>query len=363
MNILILANDDLGLYLFRKELIEELLLNHKVIVSSPFGNKISDLKALGCSYIETSIDRRSVNPLKDIKLFLQYIHLIKRFRPNLVISYTIKPNIYGGFACRLLQVPYATNITGLGTALQRKGLLYSLVKSMYKIALKRSGTVFFENTGNMQIMLQEKIITNKQCRLLAGAGVNLEHFYFAPYPDDAAPVRFLFVGRIMKEKGIDELFSAMRRLILEGIPCVLDAIGYYEEDYSQVIQTAKMEGWLNYEGYQSDVRPFIKHAHCFVLPSWHEGMANTNLECAAMGRPLITSRIHGCMEAVIEGESGFLCDAKNADSLYSAMREFIDLPYPQKASMGAAGRTHMENSFDKKQVVADTIEALEVLMQ
>lgn len=363
MNILVLANDDLGLYLFRKELIEELLLRHKVIVSSPFGEKVSDLRMLGCKLIETPIDRRGINPFTDIRLFLQYIHMIVQFKPDQVITYTIKPNIYGGFACRLLRVPYAVNITGLGTSLQEKGLLYTLVKVMYKIALKRSSVVFFENAGNMQIMLQEKIIANNQCKLLAGAGVNLEHFYYTPYPKEDAPIRFLFIGRIMKEKGIDELFSAMRRLIQEGIPCMLDAIGYYEEDYKQTIQEAKMEGWLNYEGFQADVRPFIKRAHCFVLPSWHEGMANTNLECAAMGRPLITSRIHGCMEAVVEGESGLLCEVKNIDSLYNTMKTFTNLPYEKKASMGISGRRHMESIFDKKKVVANTVKALEVLTQ
>ena len=150
----------------------------------------------------------------------------------------------------------------------------------------------------------------------------------------------------------------MRMLRKDGINCSLDVVGGYEENYESIIRRFEKEGWLNYHGFQADVRPFIANCHCFVLPSWHEGMANTNLECAASGRPVITSNIHGCLEAVIDGKSGFLCEKQNARSLYEAMKKLVELPVEDRAEMGKCGRKHMVEVFDKRKVVAKTISHL-----
>lgn len=360
MKILILANYDVGLYQFRRELIAEMLKTHEVYVSLPFGELVRPLQEMGCKFIDTPLDRRGIDPVTDMGLFLRYRKMLREVKPDMVITYTIKPNIYGGLACRLARVPYAANITGLGTAFQNEGLLKKLVTLMYRTALKRAKTVFFENSGNMDTLLELGVVCTEQCRLLPGAGVNLEHYGFAAYPDVDGETRFLFIGRVMKEKGVDELFVAMERLYSEGMNCRLDVLGSFEEHYEERIRDAESDGWLRYHGYQTDVRPFIAGAHCFVLPSWHEGMANTLLECAAMGRPLITSRIHGCMEAVIEGESGLLCEAKDAESLYRTMRQFCGMSRDAREAMGRAGSRHMENKFDKKLVVRETVEALGV---
>lgn len=358
MRILILANFDLGLYQFRKELIDDLLQNNEVAISLPYGSLVEPLIQAGCVFEETTVDRRGVNPVKDLKLLWDYIGLMRKQKPDLVITYTIKPNVYGGMACRLLGIPYAANITGLGTTFQKPGLLRDLVIWLYKTALKKAFVVFFENRGNLEILRDLGIVSESQCRLLNGAGVNLEQFSPAPYPQDASPVRFLFIGRIMAEKGVDELLAVMKQLVGEGYDCTLDMLGYAEEDYTQTIQDCVDAGWLRFHGYQTDVRPSIEKAHCFVLPSWHEGMANTNLECAAMGRPVITSNIHGCKEAVDEGVSGLLCEPKNADSLYHAMKRFCELPHDARRTMGLAGRARMEQIFDKKKVVAETVKGL-----
>lgn len=358
--ILILSNNSDGLFGFRKELLNELAKNHILYTAIPDNGYISELEKIGCHFIDTPIDRRGINPATDLKLFSAYRRLLREIKPDLVVTYTIKPNIYGGLSCRLAKVPYAANITGLGTAFQKKGALRTLVTLMYRTALKKGKTVFFENAGNMQTLLDERIVRREQCCLLSGAGVNLDHYQPAEYPTDDSPVRFLFIGRVMREKGIDELFGAMERLHSENIPCVLDVLGYYEEDYAEAIERYTAAGWLRYHGYQKDVRPFIVDSHCFVLPSHHEGMANTNLECAATARPIITSNIHGCKEAVIDGESGFLCEPKNADSLYEAMKHFCTLPVDQREQMGKRGRRHMEQTFDKKIVVGNTLKELGV---
>ena len=228
---------------------------------------------------------------------------------------------------------------------------------MYKISFKKARTVFFENQENKELFVRERIVTAEQCCLLNGAGVNLEKFSYKPYPLDE-DVHFLFMGRIMKEKGIDELLWAARKIKQEYPTVQFDILGNMEDDYRDIINEVASDGIINYYGYQSEVRPFIEKCHCFVLPSYHEGMANTNLECAAMGRPLITSDIHGCKEAVIENVSGYLCETKNPDALYQKLKKFMVLTYDERKEMGLASRKHMEDNFNKKKVVRKTINRL-----
>ena len=361
MKILILANNDVGLYQFRRELIEELLKKNKVITSLPYGDMIEPIKEMGCKFIDTDVDRRGLNPVRDLKLLIKYFQMLRFVKPDLVITYTIKPNVYGGFACAVKKVPCAINITGLGTAFQKTGILRTFVSTLYKLACRKAKVVFFENEGNRQLFIDEKIVKEEQTCPLHGAGVNLQHFQPAPYPMDTDTTRFLFVGRVMKEKGIEELFTAMQRLVSEGYPVQLAILGGYEENYESTIKSYESQGWLHYHGYQKDVRPFIADSHCFVLPSWHEGMANTNLECAATARPIITSDIYGCKEAVIDGVSGYTVQKQDADDLYEKMKNFIQLPSETRKEMGIEGRKHMEREFDKREVVAKTVKGLGIL--
>lgn len=354
MKILILANFDLGLYQFRRELIAELLKEHEVYISLPYGDLVDPLVEMGCQFIDTPMERRGMNPAKDLKLYKQYRTILNKIKLDLVITYTIKPNVYGGFACRMKKIPYAVNITGLGTAFENDGLLRKMVTAMYKAGLKKAKVVFFENSANRDLFVKERIVREDKTCVLNGAGVNLEHFAYAPYPHNDV-FHFLFIGRVMKEKGIDELFEAMKRLVGEGQRCVLDVVGPFEEDYEERLREYEKAGWLKYHGYQKDVRPFIAACDCFVLPSWHEGMANTNLESAAMGRPVITSNIPGCKEAVVD-ESGFLCEPKDAESLYSCMKQIMERS--DREEMGLVGRQHMKDCFDKNQVVLKTYNAL-----
>lgn len=362
--ILIICNCSSGLNDFRGMLIDKLVsLKFDVFAIVPPSDLKEEIFAeeqlieRGCKLTKIPVDRRGINPVEDLKLFFSYKKIIKKINPNIVITYTIKPNIYGGVACRLLKIPYAVNITGLGTAFESEGLLKRIVTIMNRVGCKDAKVVFFENEENRQLFVKDKIVKASHTHRLNGAGVDLEKFRYCDYPEGEV-IKFLFIGRVMAEKGIDELFSAMRRLVSEGIKCQLDVLGGYEEDYESKIAQYENEGWLQYWGYQEDVRPFIQQSHCFVLPSWHEGMANTNLESAASGRPLITTNIHGCLEAVIENKSGFLVERKNADDLYKKMKEFTELSYEERKAMGLASRKHMENVFDKKVVVNETVSKL-----
>ena len=219
---------------------------------------------------------------------------------------------------------------------------------------------FFENTENRDTFVENGIIQEKKAHVLHGAGVDLEHYHYLEYPKDEDKIRFLFIGRVMREKGVDELFAAMSKLNKEGYDCELDVLGEMEENYADIIAQYEREGWLHYRGYQEDICPYVKKCHCFVLPSWHEGMANTNLECAACGRPIITSDIHGCKEAIIDKKTGFVVDKKDLDDLYRVMLEFINLSNSERCIMGKEGRKYMELHFDKKKVVKNTINLMSI---
>jgi len=358
MKILILTNFDLGLYSFRRELIAELLKNNEVYISLPNGKFVAPFKQMGCVYVDTPIDRRGTNPVKDMKLYFAYSKMLRKIKPDLVITYTVKPNVYGGLACRLANVPYAANITGLGTAFECRGLLKSIVSLMYKIGLKKAKTVFFENSYNKKLFIESGTVKEEKAVLLNGAGVNLDYYSPVDYPECNSTTKFLFIGRIMREKGVDELLSSVKRLHEEGYDISLDILGEMEEDYTDEMKKYDNVDFINYHGFIEDVRPYIANCHCFVLQSYHEGMSNTNLECASMARPIITSRIPGCMEAVIDGESGLLCETKDEESLISAMRKFCNFDSETRIKMGKAGRKLMEGKFDKNKVVNMTLKGL-----
>lgn len=357
MKILVATNHSYMFYRFRKELVEALMREHEVILSTPFVGHEDDLQAMGLRCINTEIDRRSINPLKDMKLLRTYHKMLDEIQPDLVITYSIKPNIYMGSACKKAGIPYCTNVQGLGTAFE-KPLLSSVVSVMYHSALRKARTVFFENEENAQFFLKRKIISSAQAKVLPGAGINLDEYPYVPMQDDGV-CSFLFVGRIMKEKGVDEFFAAAKTLKAEfGERVSFDVVGFYEDAYKETVEKLVDEGIVNFHGFQSNVHPFYEKADCVVLPSYHEGMSNVLLEGAATGRPLITSDIPGCREAVEDGVSGYLCKPQDVDGLCAAMQKCVCSSHEERENMGKIGRTRMEKHFSKQAVVAATIQAL-----
>jgi len=357
MKVLIITNHSYMLYRFRKELIFELSRENEVVISTPFVGHEQDFEAGGVRCIETDVDRRGINPKTDLKLMNVYKKLLKAEKPDLVITYSIKPNIYAGYLCGKMKIPFFANVQGLGTAFQKR-LLGKMVTWMYRFAFRKVGGVFFENECNAAEFRDRKILKADKQILLKGAGINLEEFPACPYPTEE-PFRFLYLGRIMKEKGMDELFAAVRRLKNEGESFVVDLVGFFEDSYKEEVEKLQVEGIAVFHGFQEDPRPFYEKANCVVLPSYHEGMSNVLLEAAATSRPLITSDIPGCREAVTD-ESGFLCKAGDAESLYGAMKRTLTLSHEKCAAMGRAGRALMEATFDKKSVVAQTLSALHI---
>lgn len=360
--ILILANHYNTLRIFRRELIKKLAeLGNEVLISIPPAEKqeIDTLESYGSKVIITDMERRGMNPVKDIALLNRYKKLLREVNPDKVITYTIKPNIYGSMACKALKIPHYCNVTGLGSAFMADGgLMRKLVSMMYKFSMNKAEKIFFENVGNRDTLVNENIVRAEQTVVMAGAGVNLDEFAFCEYPEDDGSVHFLNVGRIMREKGMDELFYAIKKIKKEYPNTTFDFIGWYEDNYKETVEKMQSENLIAFHGFQSDVTPFIKKANCIVHPSYHEGMSNTLLESCSMGRPIITSNIHGCLEAVEDGKNGYLCNVKDGEDLYCKIKQFIELPYEKRREMGRYARKFVEMNFDKNDVVDRTVKEI-----
>lgn len=357
--ILILANADTGLYHFRKELIQELIRQgHRVTVALPFGELIPDITALGCTCVETNVSRRGTNPLEDFALFVKYIRLIRKRKPDVVLTYTIKPNIYGGLACRVMRVPYIANITGLGTAVQNGGFLQRLTLTLYKMGLKKAKTVFFQNAENQKFMVQQQVVKGTH-DLLPGSGVNLEQHRLEEYPTNDDTVVLLTIGRIMEAKGINEILQAAR-IIKQAHPhVVFRLIGSYDEDYQTRVEQAVAEGIVEYCGSQPQVHSFIAESHATLHASYHEGMSNVLLETASSGRPVIATDVPGCRETYDDGVSGISFKPKDPEDLVRAVTEFLALTHEQKVQMGQAGRQKMEREFSREIIINKYVKAIE----
>ena len=354
--ILIITNHSYMLWQFRRELIQELAKTNEVVLSMPFVGHEADFEAMGLRCIHTEINRRGINPVTDFRLMSVYNKMLREEQPDLVITYSIKPNIYAGLLCGKMGIPFCANVQGLGTAFQKPGLA-QFVTLLYRAAFRHVRTVFFENEANAAAFQERHIMPAEKQKVLHGAGINLEHYVLQPYPQNQT-VHFLYLGRIMKEKGMDELFSAVKKLQQEHADFVLDLVGFFEDEYKETVGQLEREGMVRFHGFQKDPRPFYTAADCIVLPSYHEGMSNVLLEAAATGRPLITSDIPGCREAVDHGKSGLLVEVKNGEKLYEAMKQMLHMDTEERSAMGLAGRAKMEREFDKTAVVADTIKEL-----
>lgn len=357
MKILIISNHSYMLYRFRRELIAELQKEHNVVLCMPFVGHEDDFQAMGLRCIHTEVDRRGINPKTDLQLMKTYRDLLKDERPDMVITYSIKPNIYAGLLCSMMGIPFCANVQGLGTAFQRK-VLARFVTMLYRTALKKAKVVFFENEGNAQEFIDRKILPLEKITVLPGAGINLEHYPLTAYPENDR-FHFLYLGRIMKEKGINELFEAIRHLHTEfGDKVVLDLVGFFDDDYEVQVNRLVADGIAVFHGFQTEPFPYYAAADCVVLPSYHEGLSNVLLEAAAIGRPVITSDIHGCKEAVNNSETGLLCRVKDAEDLYQKMLKMANLSRQEREAMGLAARRKVEQEFEKNMVVKKTIEAI-----
>jgi galacturonosyltransferase len=324
MKILILANNDVGLYKFRKELLEELLKNHEVYISLPNGDFIKEMVKMGCHYIETEFSRHGTNPFSELKIISKYKSILKEVNPNIVFTYTIKPNVYGGMACASLGVPYVANITGLGTAVENNGIMQKITLALYKHGLRKAKKVFFQNTENRNFMLNHGVIKGAY-DMLPGSGVNLEQHQVFEYPNGDT-IDFVFIARVMKEKGIDQYLDAAKYIRNKYPNTRFHVCGNCEQDYKATLDSLQSEGIILYHGVVRNMTEIYKMISCTVHPTYYpEGLSNVLLESCACARPIITTNRSGCREVIDDGVNGYIVNQKDSQDLIEKIEKFLQL--------------------------------------
>ncbi len=362
MKILIANITDSGIYRNRRELVERLLSDgHSVVIVSPRSNAADKFVAMGCSFVEAHIQPHGMRIQEEIKIIKFYRRVLKSERPDLIFSYTIKPNLYLGMLCRFMGIPYVMNITGLGEALMHEGKAKKLLIRLYPIATKRAKCIFFQNAFNRQFFIDHRLADQKIFKMIPGSGVNLNNFQPIDYPNEKDGIRFLFVSRIVKDKGIDELIEAIK-IIKNEFNCVeFHFVGGCSDEYKESLKQWLNDGLIIYHGKvdPDEMKNLYRMMHCLVHPSYHEGMANVILESGACARPTIASDINGCKEGIDEGITGYVFKLKSVDELVSKIEMFINLSHEEKKKMGQNARLKMEHEFDRQIVVNAYMDVVE----
>lgn len=355
-------NTSWNLVNFRSNLIARLQREgYAVVALSPDDADRDALLALGVRHIAVPIDGTGLSPIRDLALTLRYWRILRDVRPVAFLGWTIKPNVYGSLAAQALGIPVINNISGLGTAFIRIGLLTRLVRCLYRLALARSATVFFQNPHDRDQFVAQRLVAARRTALLPGSGIDLARFAPAPLP--APPLVFLMVARLLRDKGVREFAAAARIVRAERTDAAFRLLGVLDVGNRTAIHRAEVERWrrdgvLDYLGAATDVRPHLAAASVVVLPSYREGMPRALLEAAAMGRPLIATDVPGCTEIARAGENALLCAVRDADALADAMRAMLALSPAQRAAMGARSRAIAEAEFDVALVEQRYLEAI-----
>lgn len=353
--ILLITNHSYMFYQFRRDLVQDLLKDYEVTICTPFNGRQEDLIDFGCKVIETPFERRGINPRQEMDLYNNYVRILEEEKPDFVMTYSIKPNVYGGLACTKLNIPYAINVQGLGTAFEKQGMK-QIAGALYKRACKHAKVIFFENKEDENYFCRHGIASREQCFTLPGAGVNTSYFKYTE-PEKHDIFHFLYLGRIMKEKGVNELFEAMRWIKEDYPNTILDIVGFAEEDHNQIIADLVKDGIAVFHGFQTDPRPYYAMADCVVLPSYHEGMSNVLLEAAAIGRMIITTDTSGCREAVDLDKTGYLSIKGSSLSVYREMKKVLNMTFEERKEAGMKARAKMISEFKKEKVVEMTRKA------
>lgn len=350
MRVLIVANADIGLYKFRKELLEELVKKNEVYIALPRGEFYDELVSIGCKYIVTELDRHGTNLIEELKVICLYKKIIKELKPNIVFTYTIKPNIYAGMACASLGIPYVANITGLGTAVGKSGIMQFITVNLYKYALRKAQMVFFQNTENRDFMIARGVVKGAY-DLLPGSGVNLKNYTVTEYPNENT-VDFVFVSRIMKEKGIDQYIDAAKEIRKRHPEARFHICGFCEQAYEGELRKLTANGIIIYHGLVKDMTKIYSRMSCTIHPTYYpEGLSNVLLESAASGRPIITTNRAGCREVVDDGVNGYIVKEKNSDDLIEKIEIFLNKSVEERKRMGLAGRRKVEKEFSRQIVI------------
>lgn len=337
---------------------------YEVLVFAPDDAYASLLVQAGCKFIPLQFNNRTKDPIKDLRFYFQLKRLYKKYRPDFIFHYVAKPNIYGSLAAGALEIPSVAVVTGLGYAFAQKNWLYTLMKYLYRSALTKTREVWFLNTEDAQIFIDEQIIPKEKAILLSGEGVNTN--FFSPGSRDRSSSKFTFLmsARLLKSKGIALYAEAARMLKKKETELQFDLIGFFEKEHPDSISQEELtqwesEGLLTYSGYAPDVRPFLDRADCFVFPSFYnEGVPRSLMEAASMELPIITTMNRGCKEVVLSNETGFTCKLNDPVDLANKMEQMIRLSSQEREQMGKKGRALVIRKFDMEMVVQTYLQTL-----
>lgn len=367
--VFFIANTSWYLYNFRKSLIKVLLNDgYFVFCAAPRDEYSEKLKTLGVDFVNIEYDNSNKNPLKDILFFFKLLKLFKTSRPDVVLSYTIKANIYGGIAARFIKIPFVANVSGLGYLFIRNSVLSKFSLLLYKLGLKEVSKVFFQNNDDYLFFKKKNIIKTKNVEILPGSGVDLTWFSSVKPKENSKKFVFLFASRLLKDKGIKECIAAFKKLSQENKNIELQVLGKIWSKNPSSVKQSELDNWINsgfitYLGFADDVRPYIENADVVLLPSYREGMSRILLEAASMSKPIITTNVAGCREVVEDGITGFLCKARDPIDLAEKMTQMIKLSNEERALMGKRGREKMEKEFDEKIVINKYLETINKLIK
>ena len=356
--ILVFSNHPSWTYNLRGEILQALIAEGcRVVVAVGYGPEVELLKEIGCEFVDIPFSRHGTNPLDEIKLLRQYDKLLKTIKPDVLLTYTIKPNLYGSYLSRRRHIPCIANITGLGTAVEYPGIMRDILLKVYRFVFKDIYKVFFQNTMNRDLFVTNGIV-DKNYELIPGSGVNTKKFDLQSFPNNDT-TEFVFISRIMKEKGIDQYLDAAVYLRKKYPFTRFHICGFCEQDYEERIKTLEEDGVIINHGMVSNVSEVLKQVQCLVLPTYYpEGMSNVLLESCSSGRPIITTDRPGCREIVDDGYNGFVVKEKDSKDLIDKIEKFINLPYNDRVQMGLNGRNKIIKEFDRQIVVDHYIQAV-----
>lgn len=363
--VLISINAAWNVVNFRAALVRALVADgHDVVAAVPDDGALNKVSALGARVAVLPMTSGSTSVLGDLALLWRYLRLIRRERPAAYLGWTIKPNTYGSLAARLLGVARINNVSGLGTAFIRESWLTRVAEALYRLGLRGSSTVFFQNADDRALFLERALVDAGQTALLPGSGIDPAHYDPAPWTRaEDGTFRFLLVARLIRDKGVREFVEAARIVRQAHPQARFQLLGFLDVDNRTAISRSELDQWLaegvvEYLGAAEDVRPHIAQAHCVVLPSYREGLSRVLLEAAAMERPAIASDVPGCRDVVLSGRTGLLCKVRDAADLAAQMGQLLAMPEPACAEMGRAARERVIRDFSEAAVIAAYRQAL-----
>ena len=355
--IAIVLNTSWNIYNFRLGLIRALKdAGNEVVVIAPY-DKYSDILSEEFEYHDIKINNKGTNPKEDIKTTIDFYKLYKKIKPDIVLHYTIKPNIYGTIACSILGIKTINNIAGLGTLFIKQNFVTKIAKWLYKYSQSKADKIFFQNSDDFEMFTSEGLVTKHKCDVLPGSGVDTNKFIPIDFESGDNTFRFLLIARMLWDKGLGEYVEAAR-IIKKKYPSVeFQLLGFLDVINKSAISKEQMQQWVdeglvNYLGVSDDVKVQIAKADCIVLPSFYrEGTPRTLLESASMAKPIITTDNVGCRDVVDDGVNGYLCEVRNAQDLADKMEMMLNLSEDERKLMGEAGRVKMINEFDESIVI------------